>query len=105
MWIRMWIFIFALTEFNILYKQYMCIIKTCALSIPGSVFVYLAYEPNYDFRLSADYCERTVYKFAFWITNAIYIAILMALLGLCCSQLYKLCNKRAQKNCVIRTVS
>lgn len=83
----------------------MCIIKTCALSIPGSVFVYLAYEPNYDFRLSADYCERTVYKFAFWITNAIYIAILMALLGLCCSQLYKLCNKRAQKNCVIRTVS
>ncbi|KAB5579317.1 hypothetical protein PHYPO_G00193690 [Pangasianodon hypophthalmus] len=73
--------------------------------LTGSIFVYMAYEPNYDFRLSADYCERTVYKFAFWITNAIYLAILIALLVLCCSWLQKFCNKRAQKQCHIRTVS
>ncbi|XP_053361302.1 transmembrane protein 272-like isoform X2 [Clarias gariepinus] len=71
--------------------------------LTGSVFIYEAYEPKYDFRLSSDYCERIIYKFAFWITNAIYLTILITLLRFGCSQLLKLCTKR--RKCHISTVS
>ncbi|KAK3568059.1 hypothetical protein QTP86_029256, partial [Hemibagrus guttatus] len=73
--------------------------------VTGTVFVYMAYEPKYEFHLSADYCERTVYKFAFWITNAIYVFILVLLLGYCCSWSQKLYNRRAKKKCHIMTIS
>ncbi|XP_026990317.1 uncharacterized protein LOC113635222 isoform X2 [Tachysurus fulvidraco] len=80
--------------------QFFCLIWL----VIGSVFVYMAYEPKYEFRLSADYCEKTVYKIAFWITNAIYVFILLVLLGHCCSWLHKL-YKRRKTQCHIKTIS
>lgn len=76
-----------------------------ALPVPGSIFVYTAYEPTYEFRLSDNYCERIVYKIAFWFTNAIYLVILIVLLGLCFSWIEKLITERARKKSHIMTVS
>ncbi|KAL7880269.1 hypothetical protein SRHO_G00025230 [Serrasalmus rhombeus] len=70
--------------------------------ITGSVFVYTAYQPNYESRWSAEYCEKILYEVAFWITNAIYVMIPPLLLYLC----YKIwCENRVPKKCCISTVS
>ncbi|XP_068730511.1 transmembrane protein 272-like [Montipora capricornis] len=39
----------------------------------GSVWVYSKYEPNYNDPGSADYCHKTLYLFAFWVTTSVYI--------------------------------
>ncbi|XP_068682007.1 transmembrane protein 272-like isoform X1 [Montipora foliosa] len=57
----------------------------------GSVWVYSKYEPNYTDPGSADYCHKTLYLFAFWVTTSIYIihgivfvvAFAMAIVMLC----------------------
>ncbi|XP_049338154.1 transmembrane protein 272-like [Astyanax mexicanus] len=61
--------------------------------IIGSVFVYTAYQPDYESRHSAEYCERIIYQVAFWITNAIYVSTAFALLCYCCKTC---CESRAQ---------
>ncbi|XP_068730509.1 transmembrane protein 272-like [Montipora capricornis] len=39
----------------------------------GSVWVYSKYEPNYNDPASADYCHKTLYLSAFWVTTSVYI--------------------------------
>jgi hypothetical protein len=43
--------------------------------IPGCVWVYRIYKPNMDEEHSsdADYCNKTVYLFAFWLITTAYI--------------------------------
>ncbi|XP_072542913.1 transmembrane protein 272-like [Salminus brasiliensis] len=69
--------------------------------ITGSVFVYMAYQPNYESRHSVEYCERILYQVAFWITNAIYISIPLLLLCHCCKTCWE---NRSQNLCSISTL-
>ncbi|XP_076867352.1 transmembrane protein 272-like [Brachyhypopomus gauderio] len=51
--------------------------------ISGNVWVYSIYPPNYD-TSAVDYCAKTVYLFAFWTINAVYILLGILLVGGCC---------------------
>ena len=39
----------------------------------GNVWIYTNYQPNYDDPESAEYCNKTLYLFAFWATTSHYI--------------------------------
>lgn len=41
--------------------------------IAGNVWIYKNYEPNYADPSSPDFCHKTLYLFAFWVTNSQYI--------------------------------
>ena len=56
--------------------------------ICGNVWIYKNYEPNYNDPTSPNYCDKTLYLFAFWVTTSYYIVfgavlIIMCLVGLC----------------------
>ncbi|XP_043539418.1 transmembrane protein 272-like isoform X1 [Chiloscyllium plagiosum] len=52
--------------------------------ITGSVWIYSIYQPDYIDKASPNYCDKTLYLFAFWITTAVYIILgLMMLVGFC----------------------
>ena len=62
--------------------------------IAGNVWIYSNYEPNYTDPSSPDFCNKTLYLFAFWVTNSYYILFgfvlgIMCLIGMgvaCASQ-------------------
>ena len=41
--------------------------------VAGNVWIYSIYEPNYTDPTSPDFCNKTLYLFAFWVTNSYYI--------------------------------
>ena len=51
--------------------------------ICGNVWIYTNYEPNYTNPESPDYCHKTLYLFAFWVTNSYYIIFGFILVCLC----------------------
>ncbi|XP_038642786.1 transmembrane protein 272-like [Scyliorhinus canicula] len=52
--------------------------------IAGNVWIYSIYKPEYIDQSSPDYCNKTLYLFAFWTNTAIYIIFaLMLFLGFC----------------------
>ncbi|XP_078056891.1 transmembrane protein 272 [Mustelus asterias] len=52
--------------------------------ITGNVWIYQIYEPDYIDKASPNYCDRTLYLFAFWTTTVTYILLGIALfLGFC----------------------
>ncbi|KAM8747777.1 transmembrane protein 272-like [Acanthopagrus schlegelii] len=56
--------------------------------IAGNVWIYSIYEPNYNKTVSTEnYCNKTLYLFAFWTINFNYILLGLALLYTCCSRL------------------
>jgi len=61
----------------------------------GSVWIYSNYEPNYADQESADYCNKTLYLFAFWVTNSYYIISGLVLICFCVAGIFA-----AIKNCV-----
>uniref|UniRef100_A0A8C4GW78 Uncharacterized protein n=1 Tax=Dicentrarchus labrax TaxID=13489 RepID=A0A8C4GW78_DICLA len=52
--------------------------------IVGNVLVYSIYEPNYNKNITQAnaYCDKTLYLFAFWMTNLTYV--LLGVLFLSC---------------------
>lgn len=44
--------------------------------IAGSVWIYSVYPPDYT---GTDYCDKTLYLFAFWTTTVVYILLAIAL--------------------------
>ena len=42
--------------------------------ICGNVWIYSNYEPSYE-KGGSQYCDKTLYLFAFWITTATYILL------------------------------
>jgi len=56
---------------------------TFAWFICGNVWIYKNYQPNYDDPESADYCNKTLYLFAFWVTNSYYIIFGLVLTCFC----------------------
>jgi len=50
--------------------------------ICGNVWIYRNYQPNYDDPESTDYCNKTLYLFAFWATNSYYIIFVLVLIGI-----------------------
>lgn len=51
--------------------------------ICGNVWIYKNYPPNYADPESADYCNKTLYLFAFWVTNSYYIIFGLVLTCVC----------------------
>lgn len=49
----------------------------------GNVWIYKNYPPNYADPESADYCNKTLYLFAFWVTNSYYIIFGLVLTCVC----------------------
>ena len=45
----------------------------CYLLLPGCVFIYRTTDRNPDDPLAENYCDPTLYYYAFWITTAVYI--------------------------------
>jgi len=43
--------------------------------IAGNIWIYSAYEPNYTDPISQEYCHKTLYLFAFWLTTSVYICV------------------------------
>ena len=41
--------------------------------ICGNVMIRKNYEPNYNDPSSSDFCNKTLYLFAFWVTTSYYI--------------------------------
>lgn len=52
--------------------------------LAGCIVVYRIYEPDYDNPLSASYCNRTVYLYAFWLMTSTFIVMAIVLSCLCC---------------------
>ncbi|XP_063043251.1 DNA ligase 1-like isoform X2 [Engraulis encrasicolus] len=45
--------------------------------ITGSVYIYGAYQPDFESRSSPEYCDRVLYETAFWCTTLIWLAALL----------------------------
>ncbi|XP_066578735.1 transmembrane protein 272 [Amia ocellicauda] len=54
--------------------------------ITGNVWIYSIYQPNYT-PGAADFCNKTLYLFAFWTTTLVYILLGVLLVGGCCALL------------------
>jgi len=51
--------------------------------ICGNVWIYKNYEPNYSEPGSSDFCDKTLYLFAFWVTTSNYIIYGVVFLIMC----------------------
>ncbi|KAM6453362.1 transmembrane protein 272 isoform 4-T4 [Liasis olivaceus] len=52
----------------------------CAWFIAGNVWVYSIYPPDYEAVGQPNFCQRTLFLFAFGVTTAIHVALAVALL-------------------------
>lgn len=66
--------------------NYLCLFTP--LSPTGNVWIYSIYQPSYN--IGTDYCNKTLYLFAFWTTTLVYILLGITFLGGCC-MLFCLC--------------
>ncbi|XP_061103809.1 transmembrane protein 272-like [Conger conger] len=55
--------------------------------IAGNVWIYSVYAPSYDPNDLTQYCHKTLYLFAFWLTTLVYILVGVLLVGGCCALL------------------
>ncbi|XP_042882322.1 uncharacterized protein LOC122259542 isoform X1 [Penaeus japonicus] len=55
----------------------------CIWFILGCVWVYRIYEPKYV-EGTHDYCDFTLYQFAFWLITSVYIAVGLLTSCMCC---------------------
>ncbi len=58
--------------------------------ICGNVWVYKNYMPSFQ-PGSADYCDRTLYLFSFWLITSLYIALGACFCCLCCFACVDVC--------------
>ncbi|XP_063059418.1 transmembrane protein 272-like [Engraulis encrasicolus] len=62
--------------------------------IAGNVWIYSKYQPNYVNPDASDYCHKTLYLFAFWVTSLVYILIGgFFVLGCCAMICLAICGK------------
>jgi len=61
----------------------------------GSVWIYTNYQPNYADPESADYCNKTLYLFAFWVTTSYHIVSGVVLTCFCVASFFA-----ATKTCI-----
>ncbi|XP_044040429.1 transmembrane protein 272-like isoform X2 [Siniperca chuatsi] len=54
----------------------------------GNVCIYAIYPllPSYDKNTTQDYCNKTLYLFAFWTTNMTYVVFGVIFLSWCCCE-------------------
>lgn len=57
--------------------------------ICGNVWVYGNYQPNYSNPLAHNYCDKTLYLFAFGFTTAYNVFVLSLLFMMCCVACFK----------------
>ena len=61
--------------------------------IAGNVWIYRNYEPNYTDPTSPNFCNKTLYLFAFWVTNSYYITFGVVLIVMCFLGMGAACSK------------
>lgn len=68
----------------------------CCWFISGCVWVYRIYKPTMNelHRDSVDYCNRTVYVFAFWLITTAYIFLGLFTSCICCFSIVSVILKR-----------
>ncbi|GAB6025552.1 hypothetical protein CHUAL_011283 [Chamberlinius hualienensis] len=59
----------------------------------GSVWIYSAYEPNYENPESEFYCDKTLYLFSFWLMNSVFIVFTILYVVIFCCYGPKACFK------------
>lgn len=52
--------------------------------ICGNVWIYQNYHPNYTDTDNPNYCHKTLYLFAFWVTTSMYIVVGVLCCCVCC---------------------
>lgn len=62
--------------------------KMFSLCIAGSVWIYSMHPPSYDPRNQQNYCNKTLYLFAFWLNTVCYGCLAVLLLCSGCLVLY-----------------
>ncbi|KAI4895740.1 hypothetical protein NFI96_024041 [Prochilodus magdalenae] len=45
--------------------------------VAGTFWVYSIYPPNYDSAIVERYCQRTLYLFALWFNNFVFVCVFM----------------------------
>ncbi|XP_067435979.1 transmembrane protein 272-like isoform X1 [Thunnus thynnus] len=88
--IYLWGHLFGAVILLVLFQSnldvYLCVTAVffiCWL-IAGSIAIYSIYEPNYEKRRADSYCNKTLYLFAFWSTNLIYVLLGVIICSFCC---------------------
>ncbi|XP_031440907.1 transmembrane protein 272-like [Clupea harengus] len=69
--------------------------------IAGSVYVYGAFQPDYESRHSPEYCEKILYRAAFCCTNLAWACIvILGMYGLCkvCCPSWKVCYDKQRED-------
>uniref|UniRef100_A0A672GGR6 Uncharacterized protein n=1 Tax=Salarias fasciatus TaxID=181472 RepID=A0A672GGR6_SALFA len=58
--------------------------------ITGNVWIYSIYQPDYNKNTTNidHYCDKTLYLFAFWTTNLVYIILGLSLVCGCCTAFF-----------------
>ena len=56
--------------------------------ICGNVWIYEIYEPNYSDPSNTDFCNKTLYLFAFWVTTSYYIIFGTVIVVMCIAGVY-----------------
>ena len=51
--------------------------------IAGNVWIYKNHEPNYTDPSSLDFCNKTLYLFAFWVTTSYNIILVVVPIIMC----------------------
>eukprot|EP00057_Strongylocentrotus_purpuratus_P004531 XP_003728885.1 PREDICTED: uncharacterized protein LOC587628 isoform X2 [Strongylocentrotus purpuratus] len=66
-----------------------------AFFIAGNVWIYRIYKPNTTLSSAADYCNPTLYYFAFWVTTVCYIIAAFFCFCGCCMGCLACCGATA----------
>ncbi|XP_053199068.1 transmembrane protein 272-like [Scomber japonicus] len=74
---------------NVVCCSFMTAVLFFCWFIAGNVMIYSIYDPNYkntqhNTTEADSYCDKTLYLFAFWSTNFIYILLGLIILCSCC---------------------
>lgn len=51
--------------------------------LPGCVWIYRIYKPNYTDRTKGEFCDPTLYQFAFWLVTSVYLIIGLLISCMC----------------------
>ncbi|XP_050708103.1 uncharacterized protein LOC126993241 isoform X2 [Eriocheir sinensis] len=51
--------------------------------VMGCVWVYRIYKPNYTDRNTREFCDQTLYQFAFWLVTSVYLIIGLLISCMC----------------------
>ncbi|XP_053716428.1 transmembrane protein 272-like [Synchiropus splendidus] len=76
------------STFNLICRTWNSLVSFFLLCwfIAGNVWIYTIYQPNFNKNTTHvdQYCDKTLYQFAFWTTTLVYILLASFLFISCC---------------------